>query len=106
MAEKFDSNASASSSSIEGDGDWSEKEETAAKGQMAKNHNGHRKLVEMEGRDPTVSKRPMSVHVWLNLAERGSSQPILASVSQIFPRRQTVSGKECPEKKGGVRLQG
>lgn len=31
MAEKFDSNASASSSSIEGDGDWSEKEDTAAK---------------------------------------------------------------------------
>lgn len=106
MAEKFDSNASASSSSIEGDGDWSEKEDTAAKGHMARNYNGHRKLVEVEGRDPTVSKGPMSVHVWLNLAERRSSQTTLASVSQTFPRRQTVSGRECPEKKGGVRLQG
>lgn len=101
MAEKFDSNASASSYSIEGDGDWSETEETAAKGQMAKKHNGHRKLVEVEkGREPTVSRRPRSVHVWLNLAERRSSQTIWASVSQIFPRRQTVPERDAQKRKG------
>ena len=92
----------ASSSSNDGDSDWDETKRKQLKtAETVKDHNGLKKSVEVEkGKVLNAPKRHMSAYMLCSmLLERRSSLPILASVSWIFPRRHTRSGRGCPRRR-------
>uniref|UniRef100_A0A8C8Z5P1 FACT complex subunit SSRP1 n=1 Tax=Prolemur simus TaxID=1328070 RepID=A0A8C8Z5P1_PROSS len=101
LASVFDSNASASSSSNEGDSDRDEKKrKQLKKAKMAKDRKSRKKPMEVKAKTPMPPRGPCLPTCCGSMpVERRSSQTTLASVSQIFPRRQARSGRECPKRR-------
>ena len=84
--------------SNEDDSDWYEEKRKQLKKTRCPRITRVTRSMEVEkGKDPNAPRKAcLCRYCGSMLAERRSSQTILASVPQIFTRRQTRSGRECP----------